>query len=124
MATKKNTTGFVSVACALPQGLAIHEVPGVKGGILKLHGANSVYAHFGFGITDGVPEAAWQHVLDKYTHAAWLKNEQVFAYNKPADTRDAAEEAEDDVVTGFEPIDPTANPALENVTPPSNPFNV
>ena len=99
MATKK--TGFVTVACKLPQGLII---PLPTGGQIKLHGRASPFAIADHGMTQ-VSSGDWDTVLATYPNAAWLKSEAVFALKDPESAADkAAERRNEDA--GFDPIDP------------------
>lgn len=106
MARKNNaSTDTVTVACKLPNGLHIKiEELGIN---IKLHGSASPYAIGGHGMTQGVNAAEWG-AIEAHPHfgnAAWLKNQVVFAMNKPQDASDKAIERQK-VRAGFEPIDP------------------
>jgi hypothetical protein len=101
-----SSSGLVTIACKLPQGLTI-PVPSQREPI-KLHGAHSAYAIAGHGMTRGIKQSLWDEVESVYAEAAWLKNEHVFAQ---ADEDSASDKAVDrkDIDAGFDPVDP-ANP--------------
>jgi hypothetical protein len=106
MATKSKSSGFVTVACKLPQGLNI-SVPDtdIK---LKLHGTHSPYAVAGHGLTE-VKADVWDAVEAHYKDvpgAKWLGS-SVFVSSKREDAVDEATEKADENY-GFDPIDPTA----------------
>lgn len=100
MATKK-TTGFVTVACKLPQGLLI---PLPDGRSVKLNGRASPFAIAEHGMTQ-VSEGDWATIQATYPGAKWLTSEAVFALKDPESAADkAAERRNEDA--GFDPIDP------------------
>lgn len=106
MARKNVSTGdTLTIACKLPQGLRI--VIPEQNIDIKLHGAMSPYAIGGHGMTQGVNAAQWAAVEAHPVHgqSRWLKNEVVFAMNKPEDASAKAAERQE-VRAGFEPIDP------------------
>lgn len=106
MARKSVSSGdTLTIACKLPQGLRIM-IPEQNIDI-KLHGAMSPYAIGGHGMTQGINAAEWAAVEAHPVHgqSKWLKNEVVFAMNKPQDASDKAIDRQD-VRAGFEPIDP------------------
>jgi len=100
MATKK-TSGFVTVACKLPQGLII-PLPDERS--IKLHGRASPFAVAEHGMTQ-VTEADWATVLAMYAGAKWLTSEAVFALKEPESAAAKASERQG-VDAGFDPIDP------------------
>lgn len=106
MARKSVSSGdTLTIACKLPQGLHI-KIP-EQGIDIKLHGSMSPYAIGGHGMTQGINAAQWAAVEAHPVlgESRWLKNEVVFAMNKPQDASDKATERKD-VRAGFEPIDP------------------
>ena len=106
MARKSVSSGdTLTIACKLPQGLHI-KIP-EQGIDIRLHGSMSPYAIGGHGMTQGVNAAQWAAVEAHPVigESKWLKNEAVFAMNKPQDASDKAVERKD-VRLGFEPIDP------------------
>lgn len=97
------STDTVTVACKLPNGL--HITLPEQGISIKLHGSASPFAIGGHGMTQGVNAADWAVVEEVHKDARWLKNEAVFAMNKPQDASDKAVERQA-VRVGFEGIDP------------------
>lgn len=102
------------VGCKLPHGLNVDLL--VKKGDRKrgipdetqripLKGANSARVLGGFGITAGVPKAAFEAWLLSKSRMAFVRNGSVFMVKDEASARDAARERKNER-TGFEGIDP------------------
>jgi hypothetical protein len=117
MSRIKRSSEFVTVACKLPQGLNIALAGQVHP--VKLHGSNSPFARFGYGMTD-ISVSTWEQILVEYgdrdgtdrngkpcrvPQAAWLTNKVVFAASQTESVNAEAKERENAVV-GFEPVDP------------------
>jgi hypothetical protein len=99
MATKRS--GFVTVACKLPQGLL---VPLPDGRTIKLNGRASAFNVAEHGMTQ-VPVEDWNAIQAMYSEAKWLTSEAVFALKDAESAADKAIERKD-VDAGFDPIDP------------------
>lgn len=120
--TKRRTTaqpsdaaGTVTVACRLPAGLRIENVPGH--GTIMFKGSNDEWAlkmvedYEAHGLTSGVPADAWDWIKNHpfYSKAKWMTSGAVFATTK---AKDAVKEAQDrgQTTTGFEALDPDELP--------------
>lgn len=124
MARPKNTSnssqpsdasGTVTVACRLPAGLRIENVPGH--GTIMFKGSNDDWAlkmadEYGeAGLTSGVPTDAWEWISNHpfYSKAKWFKSGAVFAAVKSKDVIKEAQNRADET-TGFEALDPEELP--------------
>lgn len=108
-----DASGTVTVACRLPAGLRIENVPGH--GTIMFKGSNDDWAlkmvedYEAHGLTSGIPADAWAWIEEKFAKAKWLTSGAVFATTK---AKDAVKETQDrgQTVTGFEAIDPEELP--------------
>lgn len=115
-AQPSDAAGTVTVACRLPAGLRIENVPGY--GTIMFKGSNDEWAlkmvedYEAHGLTSGVPAEAWEWIKNHpfYSKAKWMTSGAVFATTK---AKDAVKEAQDrgQTTTGFEPLDPEELPA-------------
>lgn len=115
-AQPSDAAGTVTVACRLPAGLRIENVPGH--GTIMFKGSNDEWAlkmadEYGeAGLTSGVPADAWDWISNHpfYSKSKWFKSGAVFAAVKSKDVIKEAQNRADET-TGFEALDPEELPA-------------
>lgn len=109
-----DSTGTVTVACRLPGGLRIENVPGH--GVILLKGSNDQRAlqladeYGAHGLTSGVPADAWAWIEENFAKAKWMTSGAVFAATKSKSVAAQARERDGQNV-GFNGLDPEDLPA-------------
>jgi len=129
--SKENSTGFVTVACKMPNGMilrifeAVNDTELVMGG-----GSRKVVRHVpvgkpvlvhgsahkkgdtpdyrivaGYALTEGVPADFWETWLAQNVQAEYVTSHVIFAYEK-ADDVVAASKDHESVVSGLHPLVP------------------
>lgn len=109
-----DSSGTVTIACRLPAGLRIENVPGH--GTIMFKGSNDQRAlqladeYGSHGLTSGIPADAWAWIQTTFAKAKWITSGAVFAATK---VKDATKEARDrgDHNVGFNGLDPEELPA-------------
>lgn len=108
-----DSSGTVTIACRLPAGLRIENVPGH--GTIMFKGSNDQRAlqladeYGSHGLTSGIPADAWAWIESTFAKAKWLTSGAVFAATKVKDvTKEARDRGDHDV--GFNSLDPAALP--------------
>lgn len=91
----------VTIGCKLPHGLHL-DVDGTR---VTLLGTNAANVIGGYGITEGVDESFFKKWLAQNKDSAAVKNELVFAHEKPDNTK-AQAKANAKNRNGFEGVDP------------------
>lgn len=136
MTAKESSTGRVTVACKVPNGIVMrvfsmvddHE-PVMGGGTRRVKkavpvgesvhifgpavpfgAAPRVLIAGGYALTTGVPEDIATEYMKQNADGDIVKNQQVFIYATEASARDAALERAD-IKSGLEPLDPQNLPA-------------
>lgn len=109
-----DSTGTMTIACRLPAGLRIENVPGH--GTIMFKGSNDQRAlqladeYGAHGLTSGVPADAWAWIEKTFAKAKWITSGAVFAATKAKDaTKEARERGDHNV--GFNGLDPEELPA-------------
>lgn len=116
--SSSTNTGFVTVACKLPQGLIV-TIPGAPD--VSLNGRYSPFAIGEHGMTQ-VREDTWEQIQELYAGAKWLTGEHVFALGDPASAKDKAEDRAE-INAGFDPIDPEAPEKTPGINPSIGPID-
>lgn len=107
------TTGTtVTVACKLPNGLNLGKLHGADQPDVILRGTNHHLAVGGYGLTHGVDADAFAKWLKDHSFMHAVKNNLIFAHEKPAGARAMAGEMAD-VKSGLEPLNGD-NPGLDD----------
>lgn len=109
-----DSSGTVTIACRLPAGLRIENVPGH--GTIMFKGSNDQRAlqladeYGSHGLTSGIPADAWEWIQTTFAKAKWITSGAVFAATKVKDvTKEARDRGDHNV--GFNGLDPEELPA-------------
>lgn len=109
-----DSSGTVTIACRLPAGLRIENVP--RHGTIMFKGSNDQRAlqladeYGSHGLTSGIPADAWEWIQTTFAKAKWITSGAVFAATKVKDvTKEARDRGDHNV--GFNGLDPEELPA-------------